>query len=79
MPRVVMERSFERLALCYSDGFRDVIADPERTTWLLHEAEALVIFLYIKIFLLFFNVFQKNMTISHIFDFLTENIGKKFY
>ena len=44
MQKVVMERSFERLALCYSDGFRDVIDDPERIAWLLHEAEALVSF-----------------------------------
>ena len=43
-----MERSYDRLALCYSDGFRDVIVDPERIAWLLYEAEALVSLLTTK-------------------------------
>lgn len=44
MQRVIIERSYERLVLCYSDGHREEILDTERIIWLLHESEALVSF-----------------------------------
>ena len=65
MQRVIIERSYERLIICYADGHREEVLDTERITWLLYEAEALVSFF---IFTIFIN--QSYLTISSMVDAL---------